>query len=179
MTERDEYEAALRSEPWICDDVEVATSPIQGRGLFATQDLAAGTEVVRFGGRLLGDEAIRRLIAESETYIDTLSLDDDLNVVMPGRSPAGYGNHSCAPNLWWEDPLSLVTRRAVAAGSELTVDYGTITDDEGWSMDCACGASGCRLVVSGRDWEQQALQVRYGTHWVPGLRRRIRSVAID
>lgn len=35
------------SEPWLHPDVEVRTSAIARRGLFATKPLAAGTEVVR------------------------------------------------------------------------------------------------------------------------------------
>lgn len=42
-----------------------------------------------------------------------------------GRQPIHYRNHSCDPTLWHADAYTLVTRRAVDAGEELTVDYAT------------------------------------------------------
>ena len=73
--------------------------------------------------------------AAGDTYIDTVSVLEDGNLVLPPGSPNHFGNHSCDPALWWVDPFSLVARTAIAAGTELTVDYGpsrTIRTS-GWS----------------------------------------------
>ena len=67
--------------------------------------------------------------AAGDAYIDTVSVFDDGNLVLPPGSPNHFGNHSCGPSIWWVDPFSLVTRAAIAAGAGLTVDYGTVTDD--------------------------------------------------
>lgn len=165
------------AEPWLHPAVAVRTSYIAGRGLVATRDVAPGTVVTRFGGRLVTDEELVDLIAASDAYVDTLSLDADMNLVLPPGTDAGLGNHGCEPHLWWEDPFSLVTRRPIAAGDELLVDYGTITDDAGFRMPCRCGAALCRGVVTGRDWQLAELRDRYGDRWAPGLRRRIAALA--
>ncbi|WP_328293698.1 SET domain-containing protein-lysine N-methyltransferase [Kineococcus sp. NBC_00420] len=154
----------------------VDRSPIEGVGLFATGPLRAGTVVSRFGGRLVSDAEQHRLFADaarSGTYVDTLSVGADLNLVLPPDAPQRAGNHSCDPNTWWVDPYTVVARRDVTAGEELTLDYATITDDPDFAMSCSCRALSCRGRVTGRDWRLPTLQVGYGPHWVPILRERI------
>ena len=163
------------TEPWLHPDVDVRQSPIEGNGLFAATDLPEGVVVAAFGGTVVSDAELAKLIDEADDYVDTPSIDVDQNLVMPGRSNNGYGNHGCDPNLWWTDELLLTTRRAVAAGDELLLDYGTITGDSGFGMPCECGAQICRGEVTGRDWQIPALQRAYGDHWSPALRHRVRE----
>ena len=49
---------------WLHEAVEVRPSPIEGRGLFAAQNLSAGTVVARLGGRLVSDGELERLIVD-------------------------------------------------------------------------------------------------------------------
>ncbi len=81
-----------------------------------------------FGGRLVSDGELEALLATAEHYIDTLSVDHNVNLVVPRGTPLHFGNHSCDPTLWWAGDLSLAARRALKAGEEATLDYGTITD---------------------------------------------------
>ncbi len=159
---------------WLSNRVEPRTSTIAGNGLFAKEDIIAGVVMSRLGGRIVTNAALDRLIqAAGDTYIDTVSIFDDGNLVLPSGTPNHCGNHSCDPNLWWVDPFSIVTRTEVAAGTELTVDYGTLTDDPEFRMECRCDATRCRRVITGVDWRRPDLQARYGDHWVPVLRQRI------
>ncbi|MDT0317468.1 SET domain-containing protein [Streptomyces millisiae] len=87
--------------------------------------------------------------------------------------PVRYGNHSCEPNLWHVDAFTLVARRDIAVGEELTSDYATHTGVDGWAMDCRCGSRRCRGRVTGRDWRLSALRAAYGRHWIPPLLDRI------
>jgi hypothetical protein len=165
---------------WLHPDVEVRRSPISGHGLFATAPIASGTVVSRLGGRLVSTAALQDLFAAAardpgHPYIDTITVGTDLHLVLPPRRPNGYGNHSCDPNLWWVGPYELAARRDIAAGDELTNDYGTSTAEPGFVMACACGSGQCRGVVTGNDWRRPDLRARYGQHWVPALLARIRS----
>jgi uncharacterized protein len=161
---------------WLSSHVEPRASRISGDGLFATEDIEEDVVVSRLGGRIVTNAALHLMMQEAgDTYIDTVSVFDDGNLLLPPGSPNHFGNHSCDPNLWWVDPFSLATRSAVAGGSELTVDYGTLTDDPEFRMWCRCGAPGCRHVITGVDWSRSDLQARYGGHWVPVLRKRIYS----
>lgn len=85
---------------WLHPDIVVAESPIEGRGLFAAADISAATVVSRLGGRLVSGSELPRLFPEAArtaSYVDTISVDDDLHLVLPPRRDNGYGNHSCDP----------------------------------------------------------------------------------
>ncbi|MCZ7435240.1 SET domain-containing protein-lysine N-methyltransferase [Micromonospora sp. WMMC241] len=166
---------APEADCWLHPDVEVRPSGISGEGLFARAAIAAGTAVSRLGGRLVTDGELRALLARPDRpYVDTITVADDLHLVLPPGRPNGKGNHSCDPNLWWDAPFTLVTRRDVAAGEELTNDYATSTGVGDFAMACGCGATRCRRVVTGDDWRLADLQHRYGDHWVPALLTWIR-----
>ena len=159
-----------RPEPdcWLHPDVEVRDSPIAGRGLFATAAIPGGTVVSRLGGRLVSGRELRALLA-GPAYVDTITVDTDLHLVLPPRRPNGFGNHSCDPNLWWVGPYELAARFAIAPGEELTNDYATSTADPDFAMPCTCGSPMCRGTVTGDDWLRADLRDRYGGHWVPAL----------
>jgi hypothetical protein len=158
--------------------VEVRASPIEGDGLFARDDLAAGVPVLRVGGRLVTTAELDALIAAADAdpaapYVDTFTVYEDAHVVLPAGTAAHFGNHSCDPNLWYGDAYTFVTRRAVHAGDELTIDYATISGADGLLMSCACGAPDCRGEITSADWRIPELQTRYRGHWAPALEDRI------
>lgn len=168
---------------WLHPDVEVRLSPTAGRGLFATAPIPTGTVVSRLGGHLVSGQRLRNLFAAAASdpqhpYIDTITVDADLHLVLPPGRPNGYGNHSCDPNLWWVGPYALAARRPIAAGEEVTNDYATSTGDPDFVMDCSCGSPLCRGVITGGDWRRADLRERYREHWVPGLLARIRPAEV-
>ena len=57
-------------------------------------------------------------------------------------------NHSCDPNTGYRG-LDVVALRPIAAGEELTLDYGTFLDERAEPFTCACGAATCRGEVRG------------------------------
>ncbi len=142
-------------ECWLHADVVVADSSIAGRGLVATSGIPAGSVVSRLGGRLVCDAELGRLFAaaarSSSAYVDTISVDDDLHLVLPPGRVNGCGNHSCDPNLWWVDAFTLAARRDIEVAEELTNDYATSAAVDGFAMPCACGSALCRGTVRGTD----------------------------
>jgi uncharacterized protein len=159
---------------WLHADVEVKTSQIEGKGLFARSQILAGTPVSQLGGRLVSSAELQVIFdtaanEQAHPYIDTITVDDDLHLVLPSRCPNGFGNHGCDPNLWWIDAYTQAARRDIGPGEELTTDYGTSTGIAEFRMDCACGSPDCRGVITGTDWQRPDLQQRYGRHWTPGL----------
>jgi SET domain-containing protein len=175
---------APRPDCWLHPDVEVHPSPIAGLGLFARAPIAAGTPVSRLGGRLVRWPELRRLIADPDgPYVDSIPVTETENLLLPPRDgqPSGarngYGNHACDPALWWTGPYELTARRDIAAGDEITNDYGTSTADPSFTMTCTCGSRLCRHTVSGDDWRRPELRERYDGHWIPVLLERIRADA--
>ena len=108
----------------------------------------------------------------SAPFIDTITIGEGLHLVLPPAQPIHYGNHSCDPNLWWLDALTLAARRHIDRGEEVTNDYGTSSGDPAFQMECQCGSRLCRRVVTGNDWRREDLRARYEDHWVPALRAR-------
>lgn len=173
--------AALRAptDCWLHPALEIRASTIAGRGLFATAPIAAGSVVARLGGRLVTRAELLALFAAAQNdptrpYIDTLSVEAGIDLVLPRDRPIHYCNHCCDPNVWHVDAFTLTARRPIVADEEITIDYGTQSDGD-FSMPCACGSPLCRGIVSGTDWRSPALQARYGEHWVPVLLARIRG----
>jgi hypothetical protein len=153
---------------WLHPDVEVRRSPIEGSGLFAVRALPAGTVVARLTGTLVSTaELVRRLDVATE-YVDTICVDDDQHLILPPDQPIHFGNHSCDPTMWHLDAYTLATRRDLAAGTELTVDYASQTTESSFRMDCRCGAATCRGLVTGDDWRT----VDFAGHAVPAIIRR-------
>src|SRR5215469_13065210 len=152
---------------WLHPDVEMRLSTIAGHGLFARAAMARGTVVSRLGGRLVTGTELRQILSEAarrpdHPYVDTITVSEDLHLVLPQGQVNHYGNHSCDPNLWWADAYTLVARRPIAAGDEVTNDYATSTAVADFAMTCCCGSSLCRAVITGDDWRSPELQARYG-----------------
>lgn len=168
--------ARLYEKPltWAHPTLEVRESPVAGKGLFATQPIAQGTVVGQLSGRRVSTAELRELLKHPP--VDTITIDDDEHLVLSNdpRPVIAYGNHSCDPNMWWIDAVTLEARKDIAAGDEVTSDYGTSTGVD-FEMQCTCGASLCRGVVTGEDWKQPELQSRYGDHWIPTLLRKQRG----
>ena len=157
---------------WLDPRVVVAPSPIAGRGLFGRERIEPGEVVMRLGGRVLTDQEFQALRLVKH---NSLAIGDHLNLLLDDDSPVVFGNHSCDANLWMADEVTLVARRPIVAGEEVTVDYALHTADLPWSMDCRCGSPVCRGVVTNDDWRRRDVQQRYAGHFSPFLNRRIGS----
>jgi uncharacterized protein len=166
-------------ECWLHPDVAIGPSSIAQIGLFARAAIVPSTVVSRLGGRLVTGRELQQILSEAadrpdHPYVDTITVGEDLHLVLPPGQPNHYGNHSCDPNLWWADAFTLTARRPIVAGEEVTSDYGTSSGVAGFVMACSCGSPLCRKVITGEDWRRPELQPRYGDHWVPVLLGRIR-----
>jgi uncharacterized protein len=163
-------------EPRIDNVLVVADSSISGKGLFATANIETGRVVIRLGGRLVSTDRLEELLLTSPEYVDTLTVYEDLHLVLPSATEVHFGNHSCDPNLWHVGPYEIAARRPVEAGNEVTIDYGTQSGAPGFSMMCTCGADICRGEVTSDDWKLASLQIAYAGHWVPALEKRIQNL---
>lgn len=160
---------------WLHPSVEARSSMIEGTGLFVTDTVVPGEVLIRLGGDVIDDERLARL---TPPY-SSVTLDEGWHLLLDPSHPVRFGNHSCDPSLWHTDATTLVARRPISAGAELTIDYATHTGVEAWSMDCNCGTPSCRRRIQGSDWRLKKLQVEYGAHWSPILLQWIRSLSAE
>jgi SET domain-containing protein len=147
---------AVRTPP--AAPIAVRRSRIQGRGVFATRDIAEGERIVEYiGDRMSHDEADAtcpddEAAARHHTFL--FAVDDD--VVIDGSrngNDARYINHSCDPNteiVIARQRVFVHAIRDIEAGEELFYDYWYMTD-ESFTLDdlkriypCRCGAKNCR-----------------------------------
>jgi len=133
----------------------VRRSAIHGTGVFALETIPRGARVVEYTGqRISRAEAHRRSQrweragARGPIYLASVSA----RVVIDGAF-GGCGaelvNHSCAPNvvpLKRRGRLWFVSKRRIAAGDELTLDYAVSPDAV--HVKCRCGAKNCRGTIN-------------------------------
>jgi uncharacterized protein len=147
---------------WLSPKARVQASPIQGRGLFAAEPIAKGEVVAVKGGSIFERAELGEL---SKTLGPAeIQVGPDL-FIGPRRAEDREGsmifsNHSCDPNIAVQGQIVFVALRPIAAGEELTHDWAT-TDDDDYTIECRCGASSCRGVVTGKDWQNKDLQRKY------------------
>ncbi len=130
------------------DGIEVRESPIQGLGVFATRDCAAGERIgrVRIVREVTEDAPLRE--AEGERAEHCAYPDGK---VMLWGYPDRHVNHSCDPNAYEREEGGspwIIARRPIAAGEEITFDYN-VNLSGGCSWPCGCGAARCLGATTG------------------------------
>jgi len=125
----------------------VGESRFAGRGLFAGCDIASGSKVGEFEGDPISIREAR-LRAAGREVVAIVEL--DRHALDATDSPRGFRfiNHSCDPNLRMRcqpERAEFYSLRDIAAGDELTVDYGLSHHDG--KLACKCGAVNCRRVL--------------------------------
>ena len=126
-------------------NVESRPSPIAGFGLFAKREFTEGERISRYSGVTTSQPPSA---ASSGGKVYALEIS-------PGRwldgssedNPSRNANHACHPNaelIWHEEESEawLTARRPIAAGEEITFDYG-FSLAESLFQPCACGAKDC------------------------------------
>ncbi len=167
------------SKSWIDPRIEVRASSSESKGMFALEPIREGETVVVWGGKLFSREELKlgRAQKGSVSAIDEgLYLAGDANEFP--ADPSNFMNHSCDPNVWMADEITLIARRDIDKGEEVTGDYAMWEADEQYvaSWECTCGSSICRKRITGRDWRLPELQERYGRHFSPFINERIRKL---
>jgi uncharacterized protein len=159
---------------WVSPKLAGGRSRIHGKGVFARAKVGRGEKLMEFGGLVVTQADIdTELYRARSVWI----VGENRYLALPESDPEPSLdenlNHSCDPNAWLADEVSLVARRAIAAGEEITLDQGTWNFDEDeyiWDRDhCTCGAELCRKVLTHNDWKRPDLRKRYAGHFHPFL----------
>lgn len=138
-----------------------------GYGIFATEDIPEGTIVyakdsleicVSPGDYLKHGEAMREIV-------DKYSYIDEQGYRIVSWDLAKYVNHSCDCNTISTGYGFEMALRDIAAGEQLTDEYGIFNLDQ--SMKCYCGADNCRQRIDPGDFD------RYYPQWDERIRRSI------
>ncbi len=165
---------------WVNPKLVAGASRIHDEGVFASAPIARGEKLMEFGG-----ERITREQADSDAYhARSVWLTREGFYLARPASDGGISldehlNHSCDANAWLADDVTLLARRDIAAGEEITLDQGTWNfDDAEFTWDgaqCGCGAPDCRKVLSENDWMLASVRTRYREHFHPAVQKLIEA----
>jgi SET domain-containing protein len=135
---------------------DLRSSPIHGRGAFATRRIRKGRRIVEYTGeRISNAEADRRYNDDAmdnpHTFLFTVGPDTVIDGAVGGNE-ARFINHSCEPNceaVIEDGRIFIEALGNISLGQELTFDY-QLEREGHWRKDfaeryaCRCGTAGCR-----------------------------------
>jgi uncharacterized protein len=125
--------------------VDVHESAIDGHGVFAAVGIPALVKIGEIRGEAISVEEARiRATRHERIMIVELSARRAIDFTK-STDPMRFTNHSCQPNARLctdHGRVEFYALRVIAAGEELTVDYGETHHDG--KLACRCGAPGCR-----------------------------------
>ena len=166
------------SRYWTDRRVMACPSPLGGTGGFATAPIGAGEAVQVLGGTLLSTQQLLAAFEQYDAagrYLNCAQVGDNLHLAdLAGTLDVPF-NHSCDPNLWMADEITVIARRDIAPGEEMTIDYALQSAMPNPLLEtlCKCGTTLCRGIITGNDWRLPELQERYRGHFSPFINSRI------
>lgn len=168
-------EKSYLKEPWLNSRLDICSSPPGGKGAFACEPIEEGEIVTIWGAEAFTEEELKEGKAQDRAVM--LTDNGQYIAYMPDdpNAPDHFLNHSCDPNVWMADEVTLRAQRKIDKGEELTADYAMWERDETWQSKwkCQCGKPQCRGAITGKDWRLPELQKRYGDHFLPEINKRI------
>ena len=131
------------SQPFI-ERVRKGRSPINGTGVFARELLPARRKLGELTGELAPARAAERAQRDAD-LIYYVEVGDGLALDCRRGNLFRHLNHSCDANAYLRvvgTRVEVYSRRPIAEGEEITVDYGHTPHRKG--MLCTCGSERCR-----------------------------------
>lgn len=154
------------------DKVEIRDTSLNGKGIYAKENIKAGEIVFIKGGHILtrdkiySSSVINSYFPISDEYFLAASNQEEEEAIKL------YQNHSCNPNVGLHGEITFVAIRDIEKDEELTVDYAFI-DNEDYSFKCTCGSINCRGTITGRDWKIKELQEKYYDYFAQYIKDKI------
>ena len=146
----------LASPPAKGRRIQVKRSGVHGKGVFAARHISAGDDIMEYVGEVISwDEAQRRhphdLCDPNHTFYFHIDGDHVIDALFGGNA-SRWINHSCEPNCESDERggrIFILARHDIAAGTELTYDYGLVLEERYTAKlkaeyACHCGHANCR-----------------------------------
>ena len=138
---------------------EIRSSPIQGRGAFATRRIRKGTRLIEYvGERISHAEADKRYdddgMRRHHTFLFTLNNRTVIDAGVGGNE-ARFINHSCSPNcesVIDSGHIYIESIKTIPPGTELVYDYqyeraADADESDEARYPCRCGSPDCRGTI--------------------------------
>lgn len=146
-----------------------------GCSVFAKEFISKGEVISLWGGTILHKKNLDRAMPRFTERV--IQVDEELYLLTAEeKEPNDCFNHSCEPNLGFSGQIGLVTLCDVEAGQELCFDYAMSDGEPYDEFDCLCGSLNCRKKITGDDWKNPLLWVKYKNYFSPYLAKRIENL---
>ncbi len=147
-------------------------------GIYTTEFIPQGTllfthdewiEDEKEGWQILSLNEINELSQEQKDLFLRYSYDIDFGLSIGtfdwkyARHISNFMNHSCDPNMHYDENDTIIARRDIKTDEELTIDYGTFVVNFDQDFKCNCGSENCRGIIGKDDWIR--LRDNYGEHF--------------
>lgn len=168
----------ITGSSWLNPKLEVKKSKLQGKGVFAVENIKHGERIAIFGGSVMLIDEIYNLPENMQDY----PMQIEERFVLGNRTPipedTDYFNHNCKPNSGFHGQIFLVAMRDIAKGEEIVFDYAMVLSESIGSgivfeMDCNCGSSNCRKKITEDDWKRSDLRRKYKGYFSQYLQEKI------
>ncbi|OGG07983.1 hypothetical protein A3D05_00840 [Candidatus Gottesmanbacteria bacterium RIFCSPHIGHO2_02_FULL_40_24] len=166
---------------WAHPKLTVSQSPISGKGVFAAKNLRKGEILMIWGGKII---PVNKYLSGKYRDETLVQIDENHYLGLTTRDKSDsideFLNHSCNPNSWLIDGVTLEARRNINKGEEITLDSVTWDSDENWPYTedgkCRCGSNNCRKILSPNDYMRADLQKKYAGHFSPYIESKIKNL---
>lgn len=165
----------MEEKTYINPKVGIKNSKVEGKGMFANEDINEGETIIKWGGKFVTENEAKKLAKENSVVIQ---IDDDLWSVENRKKGKDYFiNHSCDSNLWMKDGRTLIAKRKIKKDEEINIDYA-LFEKENYvaKWECNCGSEKCRKKVTGKDYLLPEIQKRYENHFSPIILKKIKKL---
>lgn len=158
---------------YLSDKCEVRLQDVADeRYVVARQVIAPGEIIAVWSGRIVSSEMLHELPGDIRRH--TVQVEENLyQASLHAHEPPDFINHSCDPNAGMNGQITVVSMRTILPGEEITIDYAMCDGSSYDEFECACGTATCRGRVTGEDWRNPSLWLRYAGYFSPYLQRRI------
>ena len=149
----------------------IKDSKIDKKGLYAKKDIAPGTRIIQYIGKLITKKQTEnndKFDNDKDIYLFNLNNRYDLDGDFKWNT-ARLINHSCAPNCEVEGKgleIWVTSTRFIKKGEELSYDYGFGFDQDFKQFPCKCGSKKCCGYI-----------VREGSRWRINKKFRVNKVS--
>ncbi|MEK6887732.1 MAG: SET domain-containing protein [Candidatus Aenigmatarchaeota archaeon] len=170
----------ITGNSWLNPKLEVRTSEMHDKGVFAKENIKKGERLAILGGSIMLIDEIDNLPESAQEY----PMQIEERFVLGNRTPlyedTDFFNHSCSPNSGFHGQIFLVAMRDIAKEEEITFDYAMIVSESVGSnivfeMDCNCGSPSCRKRITEDDWKIPELRSKYKGYFSEYIKQKILS----
>jgi len=166
---------------WLNPKVEVRDSNVEGKGLFAKEQISKGERILVIGGYILTVDEESKL--PGKCHDNGVQITEDLVIsIIKDEEYDGFNflNHNCTPNCGFKGQIFLVTMRDIEKDEEITIDYAMVLHKSNngprYSLECLCGDIHCRKMITDDDWKDPLLQKKYNGYFQSFIQDEIDSI---